>query len=122
MFARACLRWWDIDLDIGLSGGSGGRGRDVDWVDPVIGAKAQFPLGGRWSCSVRGDVGGFGVESDFSWTAAAGVLYRFSERFSVELQYKATGVDYDEGVRGSPGYFSYDTITHGPLLGMSIEF
>ena len=64
----------------------------------------------------------FGVESDFSWTTAIGLHYRISDVTSVELQYKALGVDYDEGTRGTPGFFSYDTITHGPLIGVSFEF
>lgn len=32
------------------------------------------------------------------------------------------GVDYRSGFRGTRSYFQYDTITHGPLLGMTFEF
>jgi len=40
---------------------------------------------------------------------------------AINLRYKALSVDYDEGVAG-PGYFAYDTITHGPLIGLSFTF
>lgn len=115
------IRWWDIDLDLSLSPGPVRSSRDVDWVDPVVGAKLAVPLGGDWSFLGRGDIGGFGIESDFSWTAAAGIQYRFSRLFALELHYRALSVDFDEG-RGSPSFFSYDTITHGPLIGLSFDF
>ena len=34
------------------------------------------------------------------------------------MQYKATVVDYEGGTKGEPGYLAYDTVTHGPMLGL----
>ena len=94
---------------------------DEDWIDPVVGMRWTNALSEQWNLRLRGDIGGFGAASDFTWSAAVGLQYRFSKLFAVELQYKALGVDY-EGSRGSPDFFRYDTITHGPLLGVSFEF
>jgi hypothetical protein len=31
-------------------------------------------------------------------------------------------VDFEDGTPGTPGSFSYDTVTHGPLLGIMYRF
>ncbi len=116
------VRWWDIDIDLDLSTPAGSRDREIDWVDPVIGVKTDIDLGDPWGLHLRGDVGGFGIESDSTWSTAAGVSYRLSDGFTLKLQYRALGVDYEEGSERSRGYFSYDTITHGPLLGFAFRF
>ena len=38
------------------------------------------------------------------------------------MQYKALWVDYENGTPGSPDFFQYDTVTHGPLLGIIYKF
>jgi hypothetical protein len=40
----------------------------------------------------------------------------------MDLQYKALWVDYEDGSAGQAGYFAYDTVTHGPIVGLKIEF
>lgn len=41
-----------------------------DWVDPIIGLRWLWGFSDRWSLKLRGDIGGFGVGSDFAWQAA----------------------------------------------------
>ena len=50
---------------------------DQDWVDPLVGARANFNLTQRWALSLDGSIGGFGVGSDFAWDAAGLIGYRF---------------------------------------------
>ena len=38
------------------------------------------------------------------------------------MQYKATWVDYENGTPGQAGYFAYDTVTYGPLMGVIFNF
>jgi hypothetical protein len=45
-----------------------------------------------------------------------------SRSVDLDLQYKATWVDYKNGSRGSPGFFQYDTVTHGPVIGFVFKF
>ena len=51
------------------------RGRTVDgsesWVDPLIGSRIGLDLTDRWAIVGEGNLGGFGVGSDFTWNAQA---------------------------------------------------
>ena len=35
--------------------------RDASWVDPLVSLNYVVPIGGKWTYTLRGDVGGFGV-------------------------------------------------------------
>jgi hypothetical protein len=117
-------RWWHIGLDVDASTPFGSRGysRNEDWVDPVIGVRWAPRLSEAFRLLIQGDVGGFGAASDFTWCAQAGILWDASATTSVALLYKALGVDYQTGTRGTPSFFEYDTITQGPLLGLVFRF
>jgi hypothetical protein len=114
------VRWWDIGLNVDLNTPLGSRSydRDEGWVDPVVGLRWAPRVAESLRLLIQGDVGGFGAASDFTWCAQAGVLWDVTESTSVALLYKALGVDYQTGTRGSPSFFEYDTITQGPLLGV----
>jgi hypothetical protein len=120
------IRWWDNDIDVTVQSaiGPGSINPQIKegWVDPVIGAKLQIPLLEKFELVFRGDVGGFGVSSDFTAHIATGFHYRFTDMISLDVLYKALWVDYETGTAGSPGYFSYTTVTHGPILGVIFEF
>jgi hypothetical protein len=122
----AGIRWWDNDVDVVVDPavllGDRTASIDQDWVDPVIGARFTMPMADKWKLVLRGDVGGFGAGSDFTAVAAGGILYSFNQTISLDVQYKALWVDYEDGTRGTPGYFAYDTVTHGPLVGLKFEF
>ncbi|WP_008193238.1 hypothetical protein [Roseibium alexandrii] len=120
----AGARYWDINLDFNRTGTVAGNfyiSRGADWIDPVIGVRGFHKLNEKWSVSGRGDIGGFGAASDFTWNVQAGVGYHFNEVWSTHLQYKALGVDYSNGKSGIDS-FAYDTVTHGPLLGVVARF
>lgn len=87
----------------------------------MIGVRGQVFVAPKWSLFGSGNVGGFGLVSDFTWGLQGGVGYHFNDRVALHLQYKATGVDYDNGKSGQSA-FSYDTVTHGPLMGIAINF
>jgi hypothetical protein len=114
------VRWWDIGLNVDLNTPLGSRSydRDEGWVDPVVGLRWAPRVAESLRLLIQGDVGGFGAASDFTWCAQAGVLWDVTESTSVALLYKALGVDYQTGARGSSSFFEYDTITQGPLLGV----
>jgi hypothetical protein len=122
----AGFRWWDNDLDVAfdpvLLPGTAERKIDASWIDLLVGARWTRDISDRWQMQLRGDVGGFGIEADFTSALSASFLYRFSQTFSLDLQYRAMWVDYEEGTSGQPGYFAYDTVTHGPIVGLKIEF
>jgi hypothetical protein len=86
-----------------------------DWFEPFIGARLQYEVTEHWVLTLRGDVGGFGIDgSDFSWQAVGLVGYQWHVGgwdLTVFGGYRALGQDY------SKGEFSWDMITHGPVLG-----
>ncbi|MGI9292097.1 MAG: hypothetical protein ACR2QG_12585 [Gammaproteobacteria bacterium] len=122
----AGVRWWDNDLDLrvdpAILPGTPATGINVDWVDIVFGARLNREISDQWSMQLRGDVGGFGIEADFTSTVSIGFRRTISDRFDLNLQYKATWVDYEQGTPGQAGYYLYDTVTHGPQVGLAIKF
>lgn len=96
--------------------------RDENWVDVFIGARAGFNFSRDWELMVRGDIGGFGLESDFTAKTIVGLIYHISESIFLDIQYQALWVDYETGTRNTPDYFSYDTLTHGPAVGVIFQF
>ena len=119
-------RWWNNDFDLEVNpsflAGSASTDMSQDWVDIVVGANWLYEFRPNWSVKARGDIGGFGLESDFTATAALGFEYTISELMSLDVQYKATWVDYEDGETGVKGSFAYDTVTHGPIIGLKFKF
>lgn len=120
----AGIRYWNLDLDLELTGGPLGVfvDRTEDWVDPVIGARYSSRIGSKWRANLGIDVGGFGIGSDFTWNVMGGVIYEFSDGFEIAGQYRYLDVDYDSGIPGTPDFFKYDVATHGPLIGAIFRF
>lgn len=119
----AGVRHWDMDIDITLKGINNSEkfNSSDDWVDPIIGARWMPKISDDWSIIARGDIGGFGVGSDFTWNVQAGAVWAFAESMSLVVQYRALSVDYCEGTKGTSGRFCYDTITHGPAIGVAFS-
>jgi hypothetical protein len=120
------FRWWNNDFDVTIDPavlpGSLTLSDSEDWVDLVVGARWTVPLGQKWSLMVRGDIGGLGLQADFTAFLFADVKYAMTEHWLLDIGYTATWVDYETGTPGRQGYFAYDTVTHGPLLGIIYRF
>jgi hypothetical protein len=93
---------------------------EKDWVDPIIGARLMADLTDRWLLIVRGDVGGFGVNSDFMWNLSTFVGYEAWEDRILLMGYRFLDVDYEEG--NGADRFQYDVLSHGPLVGFVFRF
>jgi hypothetical protein len=115
-----------VDIgDLELAGGRAfARSGSVDWLDPVIGARVRFAVAPGHELFLRGDVGGFGVGSDFSWQAIGGYGFDFGTyqgiTFSGVIGYRALSVDYAMG-EGRRRY-EFDMLQHGPILGVSMRW
>ena len=96
----AGARYWEYETDIGLftTGAATQRAAgDKSWLDPLIGARLTIPIGSNWEFVARGDIGGFGVGSDFAWHATALFNWRVSEHFGVLFGYRIFDVDFEGG-------------------------
>jgi hypothetical protein len=100
------------------------RSGSVDWLDPVIGARLRYTVAPGHELLLRGDIGGFGVGSDFSWQAIGAYGFEFGTyqgiTFSGVIGYRALYVDYVQG-EGRQRY-EFDMLQHGPVLGLSARF
>ncbi len=128
-FQKADLSF-EVDRTIGIGdlevvgGRAFARSRSVDWLDPVIGARVRYMVAPGHEFWLRGDIGGFGVGSDFSWQAIGAYGFEFGTyqgiTFSGVIGYRALYVDYVQG-EGRQRY-EFDMLQHGPMLGLSARF
>ena len=89
---------------------------DKDWIDPILGVRAQWNFNDKWFLAGRSDIGGFSVGSDLTWSLQGTVGYRFTEKVSAELGYRYLDTDYKDGD------FTYDMAEHGIFTGLNITF
>ncbi len=90
------------------------------WFDPLIAARITAPLESKWQLGISGDVGGFGIGSDFAWQVFPYVGYRFSRLFELTAGYRAIGMKYETG--SGDDYFLYDMVIFGPQIGFAFHF
>jgi hypothetical protein len=117
------LRYNDLSVDVALTRPLGDveqGNRDKSWVDPVIGARYTIPFAETWSVTLRGDVGGFGVGSDFAWQGMTTLRWQASPRIGVLAAYRYIDMDYEDGQGRSQ--FLYDMAIHGPAVGIDFTF
>jgi hypothetical protein len=95
-----------------------------DWVDPFIGARTLWSLSPKWTLTAGGNIGGFGLGSDFTWAATGLVGYNFhlsdKNKAQVFAGYRALSQDYATGSGNNK--FEWDETLYGPILGLSLHF
>jgi hypothetical protein len=113
------VRGWWFDTELRLDPGRlPGRTQSAStsWVDPVISARGVLRLGDQWAITAYGDVGGFGVGSQFTWQAFATIDYRITETISASAGFRWIHIDYDKGSSN----ISLDMA--GPIIGATVRF
>ncbi|HUD73309.1 MAG TPA: hypothetical protein VMQ62_15235 [Dongiaceae bacterium] len=117
------LRGTAIDLNVEVRPVTGTTQEDGDrrsWVDPLVGIRYEVPMGSKWTFVGRGDVGGFGVGSDFAWQAMAHFDWRISPHFGAAFGYVALDMDYEDGE--GRDFFKYDMLASGPFAAATFHF
>ena len=66
---------------------------DKTFADPILAARFEFRLGGPWSLTAYGDVGGFGISSDVTWQVLGTLNYRAADWVDVRLGWRHMSVD-----------------------------
>lgn len=99
------------------------RANAVQWVDPVLGLRLRHRFTPNQEIFVRGDIGGFGLGSQFSWQAVG--VYSYSWQFTgyqvaALLGFRALAVNYTQGSGGD--FFGMNQILYGPIIGVSFRF
>jgi opacity protein-like surface antigen len=126
LLAFAGIRYTNVSMDITanatgpVNSPTGSAERSQNWVDPVVGLSADFPLAERWSVRLRGDVGGFGVGAKFAWQGLGVVSWQATKLIQVVGGYRYLREEYESG--SGTDYFRYDIAMSGPALGVSFTF
>jgi len=87
-----------------------------EWFDPIIGASFHIPIRGRWSFDLMGDVGGYGIGSDYTWELMGLFSYAVGKHGSFQVGYRAMETDYFKNG------FGLTTASHGPIVGFEFRF
>lgn len=112
------LRVWHISTDVTVSYGNYALSHkeSFGWVDPVVSLRGFYNITDKVSVMAQGDVGGFGIGSDFTWQFMATLNYAFNDRYAMSAGYKVLSVDYDRNSH------VFDTALSGPVLGLTYRF
>ena len=93
-------------------------------LNPFVGARLRYVPAPGEEIAIRGDVGGFGAGSKFTWQAMATYNWLLCTHGPLTLDgyvgWRALSVDYETG----EGYsrYEFDVLQHGPVLGLTGRF
>jgi hypothetical protein len=90
------------------------------WFDPILITRITANIKEKWLFQFRGDLGGFGVGSDFTWQLQAYAGYRFGKVFQLAAGYRILSIDYDKGA--DTDRFIYNVDTFGPVIRLGFNF
>ena len=99
------------------------RSGNLEWVDPVVGARLRHHMASGSDVMLLADFGGFGVGSEFSWQLVGTYGFDvtcFGTPFRTVVGYRALAVDYSE--RGRHGTNALDVVEHGPVVGVNFRW
>jgi hypothetical protein len=99
------------------------RSGDLEWVDPVVGARLRHQIAPGKELRLVGDVGGFGAGSEFSWQAVATYGFDvncFGTPLNLVIGYRALAVDFSE--EGRFGKNALDVVQHGFADGVTFNW
>lgn len=114
------LRGYRMNPEVSLLRGPTLTDQTQDWLDPFVGGRWIWNFAESWSVVARGDIGGFGIGSDFAWQALGLIEWQPFEYVSFLAGYRALDIDYDDG--SGSDYFKFDATIHGPVLGVNFRW
>lgn len=94
--------------------------RNEDWVEGLVGFRAELPFNDKLDLTFTADAGGFGAGSDISVNVWPQLGIRLGGSSKAMLGYRLIYIKYEnlEGTRP----FTYDVLTFGPTLGVEFRF
>ncbi len=88
----------------------------VDWADPVVGASGRVHLWKPISFWTKGDIGGFGAASDFTWQVQGGLEIQVTRHIYSDIGWRYLKNDYESGG------FTNKTELNGPYIETGFKF
>ncbi len=87
------------------------------WVDPILGAVAQYRISSFFLAVLGFDIGGFDVGSQFESQTTLSVNMRFTHWLLGVVGFRYWYLDYDRS-----GHYRADLNFYGPVLGLTFAF
>ena len=109
------LRVYSIDQTLTIGSLSPAKANTTVF-DPIVGAQGHWELSDRWDFEIRGDIGGFGVGSEFTYQLLALFSWDISRTFSLPFGYRVLGYQIKDG-----GIWM-NTRMGGLVVGLDIRF
>ena len=114
------LRYTKIDNKLTAATGPSLVDASEDWLDPLIGLRWVWGFADKWSLVARGDIGGFGIGSDFAAQGLAVIDWQPFKYVSFLAGYRAIYQDYESG--SGQDLFRFDATMHGPVFGINFRW
>jgi hypothetical protein len=88
----------------------------IDWFDPVLGTAGKMHIWKPVSLYAKGDIGGFGAASDFTWQVQGGLEFQVTRCLYSDVGWRYMKFDY------TSGGFTNKTESNGPFIETGIKF
>jgi hypothetical protein len=115
------LRTYTLSPKIQFTGSLGSQIAPVDESETspnaFVGLVLRPRINDKWTFIGRADIGG--GDADLTWSAVAGLEYRFKAWAGLEAGYKALGIDVKGGDRNLR---EYDVTHYGPIFGLRLHW
>lgn len=119
LYITAGFRAWELTTKVNASLGEidlVSIDESYDWMDPLVGLRFRAKPFSTVSLDATGEIGGFGIGSDFTWHLLGAVSYRISDQIYSSLGYRHISVDYKDN-----GHI-FDADLSGILIGLTMLF
>lgn len=90
------------------------------FIDPIVGGYVHFRLVKALTLAAAGDIGGFGIGSDFTWNAWTRLDVRLADWVWINAMYRAFDTKYEEG--SGDDKIGLNARIAGPAVGAVFRF
>jgi len=93
--------------------------RDIDFWDPMFGARAYLALTKKFGVSAAGQIGGFGAGSELNYLAGGNLVYNFTQRFALSGGYRYWHWKYEDN---DATLSRLEQTLHGPVVSLQLKY
>ena len=120
--AMAGIYYVKVSTDIDLyhpAVGSVSSSKDIDFTDPMFGARAYLALTKKFGVAAAGQIGGFGVGSELQYVASGSLVYNFTNWLAASAGYKYWYWKYEDD---DAALSRLEQSLYGPVVGVQLKF
>jgi hypothetical protein len=118
--AVAGIRYLGVEVDVDFDRLPISLSEEKYVVDPIIGMRYKWKIADKWDLKLYGDIGGFGIGSDFTWQALGVVDFWPWQHVGFTGGYRALNYEFEDDKGATT--FELDLLLHGPILGVSFRW